>query len=89
MRVGEASGTLDNLLEVLAEERGRAEALRRRLTDALRYPAFVLFAAGGVLIFFSDFVLPQFGSVLRDFGAKLDPVVIVFFDALRFRHART
>jgi general secretion pathway protein F len=76
VRVGEASGTLDHLLEVLAEERGRSEALRRRLIDALRYPAFVLFAAGGVLTFFLFFVLPQFGSVLRDFGAKLDPIVV-------------
>jgi general secretion pathway protein F len=84
VRVGEASGTLDHLLEVLAEERGRSEALRRRLTDALRYPAFVLFAAGGVLTFFLFFVLPQFGAVLRDFGAKLDSVVIVLLDLSDF-----
>ena len=44
VRVGEASGTLDHILEVLADERARAEALRRKLGDALRYPAFVLFA---------------------------------------------
>ena len=41
-RVGEASGTLVNILEVLGAERVRAEALRRRFADALRYPAFVL-----------------------------------------------
>ena len=44
-RVGETSGTLVNILEVLGAERVRAEALRRRFTDALRYPAFVLAAA--------------------------------------------
>jgi general secretion pathway protein F len=75
VRVGEASGALDNILEVLAAERARAEALRRKLGDALRYPAFVLFAAVLVLFFFLMFVLPQFGAVLRDFGAKLDPMV--------------
>lgn len=78
VRVGEASGTLDHILEVLASERSRAEALRRKLSDALRYPAFVLFAAGCVLFFFLLFVLPQFATVLRDFGAKLDPVVSTF-----------
>ncbi len=31
VRVGEASGTLDEILEVLAAERARAEALRRKL----------------------------------------------------------
>ncbi|MFL6796077.1 MAG: type II secretion system F family protein [Xanthobacteraceae bacterium] len=78
VRVGEASGTLDHILDVLHAERARAELLRRRLSEALRYPAFVLFAAGCVLMFFLLFVLPQFAGVLREFGAKLDPFVEVF-----------
>ena len=45
VRVGEASGTLDRILEMLSGERSRSEALRRKLGDALRYPAFLLFAA--------------------------------------------
>jgi general secretion pathway protein F len=77
-RVGEASGTLVNILEVLAAERSRAEALRRRVSDALRYPAFVFAAASAVLFFFLTFVLPQFADVLREFNAKLDPVVVGF-----------
>jgi general secretion pathway protein F len=89
VRVGEASGTLDHLLEVLAEERSRSEALRRRLTDALRYPAFVLCAAGAVLAFFLLFVLPQFGSVLRDFGAKLDSVVVTLLALSDFATTHT
>jgi general secretion pathway protein F len=77
-RVGEASGTLVTVLEALATERARAEAMRRRLTDTLRYPAFLLLAAGGVLLFFLGFVLPQFAGVFRDFNAKLDPVLVAF-----------
>jgi general secretion pathway protein F len=77
-RVGETSGTLVSILEVLGAERVRADALRRRFTDALRYPAFVLAAASAVLLFFLSFVLPQFGAVLRDFNTKLDPVLVAF-----------
>jgi general secretion pathway protein F len=88
VRVGEASGTLDHILEVLADERTRAEALRRKLADALRYPAFVLFAAVGVLVFFLTFVLPQFGAVLRDFGAKIDSTAAVFLGLSEFMIAR-
>jgi general secretion pathway protein F len=69
---------------VIGAERVRAEALHRKLADALRYPAFVLCAAGGVLLFFLLFVLPQFATVLRDFNAKLDPVVIVFLGLSEF-----
>ena len=87
VRVGEASGTLGEILEVLAGERARAEALRRKLGDALRYPAFVLFAALSVLIFFLLFVLPQFAAVLRDFNAKLDPTVLMFIGLSEFLRA--
>jgi general secretion pathway protein F len=78
VRVGEASGTLDHILDVLAGERQRSEMVRRKLGEATRYPAFVLFAACSVLTFFLLFVLPNFASVLRDFNAKLDPIVAFF-----------
>jgi general secretion pathway protein F len=89
VRVGETSGTLDQILEVLSEERIRADQMRRKLTDALRYPAFVLFGSGAVLVFFLFFVLPQFGGVLRDLGAKLDPMVAVLLDLSDFARANT
>jgi general secretion pathway protein F len=78
VRVGEMSGTLDRVLETLGDERSRAEALRRKVVGALHYPAFILLAAGAVLIFFVVFVLPQFSSVLRDFSAKTDPIIEAF-----------
>lgn len=89
IRVGEASGSLDQVLEVLADERGRTEALKRRLGDAVRYPLFVLGAAGAVLLFFLVFVLPQFASVLQDFGAKVDPIVLAFLNLSTFLRANS
>jgi general secretion pathway protein F len=80
LRVGEASGKLDHILDVLAEERTRAEALRQQLLEALRYPAFVLVAAACVLIFFLWFVLPQFATVLKDFNIELNPVLAAVVD---------
>jgi general secretion pathway protein F len=84
VRVGEVSGSLDQVLDVLANERVRTEALKRRLSDAMRYPIFVLGAAGCVLLFFLTFVLPQFASVLQDFGAKVDPMLLVFLNMSTF-----
>jgi general secretion pathway protein F len=88
VRVGEASGTLEKILQVLANDRSRAETLRRKVTDALRYPAFLLFAASCVLVFFLMFVLPQFGSVLHDFGAKIDPIAGAFLALSEFMNAQ-
>jgi general secretion pathway protein F len=87
IRVGEASGSLDQVLEVLADERSRTEALKRRLGEAIRYPLFVLSAAGCVLLFFLTFVLPQFASVLQDFGAKVDPFILGFLNLSTFLRA--
>ena len=89
IRVGEASGSLDQVLEVLADERSRTEALKRRLGDAIRYPLFVLAAAGCVLLFFLTFVLPQFASVLQDFGAKVDPFILAFLNLSTFLRANS
>src|SRR5579885_2293207 len=63
-RVGEASGTLVNILEVLGAAPARA-----------------------VLLFFLTFVLPQFGAVLRDFNAKLSPVMVTFLALSEFLRA--
>jgi general secretion pathway protein F len=80
MRVGEASGTLDRVLEALAAERERAEATRRKLADAMQYPVFVLLAAVGVMLFFILAVLPQFSTVLRDFGGHADTALGFFMN---------
>jgi general secretion pathway protein F len=84
VQVGETSGKLPQILEMLANDRLRSEALRRKVTDALQYPAFLLFAAGCVLMFFILFVLPQFSSVLRDFNAKTDTMITTFINLSEF-----
>src|SRR5258707_766315 len=87
VRVGEVSGTLDQVLEMLGAERARAELMRRKLMDAMQYPAFVLIAALCVMLFFILFVLPQFSSVLQDFGAKSDSALSVFIKLSDFLRA--
>jgi general secretion pathway protein F len=87
VRVGEVSGTLDQVLEMLGAERARSELMRRKLTDAMQYPAFVLVAAAGVMLFFILFVLPQFSAVLQDFGSKSDTALGAFIKLSDFLRA--
>jgi general secretion pathway protein F len=79
--IGEQTATVAPILEGIALEGARAEALRRRIVDALRYPAFLMFSACGVLTFFLTFVLPQFSSLFNDMQVKPDPVLAAFFAA--------
>ena len=87
VRVGEISGTLDQTLELLGQERLRTEQMRRKLTDATQYPLFVLIAAVCVMLFFILFVLPQFSSVLQDFGNKADSALSFFIHLSEFLRA--
>jgi len=87
VRVGEVSGTLDQVLELLGQERMRAEAMRRKLSDAMQYPLFVLIAAICVMLFFILFVLPQFSSVLQDFGSKSVSALSFFIHLSDFMRA--
>jgi general secretion pathway protein F len=72
VRIAEASGNLDGVLESVGEERARLERLLDKISSALRYPAFLLLVALSVLVFFLVVVVPQFASVLRDFGHPPD-----------------
>jgi general secretion pathway protein F len=53
----------------------------------MQYPAFVLVAAAGVMLFFILFVLPQFSTVLQDFGTKSDTTLGTFIKLSDFLHA--
>jgi general secretion pathway protein F len=77
VRVAEASGSLDTVLESVSEERARTERLMDKVASSLRYPAVLLVLAMAVLIFFLVAIVPQFAAVLKDFGQK--PTGLVAF----------
>ena len=68
VRVAEATGNLASVLESVGEERTKTERMLDKISSALRYPAVLLVVALSVLVFFLVAVVPQFASVLRDFG---------------------
>jgi general secretion pathway protein F len=74
-RVAETTGDLEGMLGALAAERDRSDRLRRKVTDALGYPIFLIVSATAVLAFFLLNVIPQFSSLLHD--APTDPGMLV------------
>jgi general secretion pathway protein F len=69
-RSGEATGRLEGALEAIAGERLKQEKINAQIRAALRYPAFLLVVALGVLLFFLTFVIPQFADVVRGFDTR-------------------
>jgi len=66
IRAGEASGSLDVVLERLADFGEKKEALNGRLKAALIYPAFMAVIGIGILSFLVTYVVPNIAKVFSD-----------------------
>ncbi|MBM7648938.1 type IV pilus assembly protein PilC [Bacillus ectoiniformans] len=74
LRAGEATGSLDETLDDMAEHYERQHRTRQKVISALAYPVVVGFIAVGVVIFLLVSVVPTFVSMFDDFGGELPAI---------------
>jgi type IV pilus assembly protein PilC len=71
VEAGEHAGALEAVLEKIATYKEKTEALKKKIKKALFYPAAVLAVAVIVTVILLLFVIPQFESLFKGFGADL------------------
>jgi type IV pilus assembly protein PilC len=71
VEAGEHAGALETLLDKIATYKEKTEALKKKIKKALMYPTAVLAVAIIVTIILLIFVIPQFESLFKGFGADL------------------
>src|SRR5579864_5674802 len=71
VEAGEQAGALEALLDKVATYKEKTEALKKKVKKALFYPAAVLAVAVIVTVVLLLFVIPQFESLYKGFGADL------------------
>ncbi|HQR24101.1 MAG TPA: type II secretion system F family protein [Steroidobacteraceae bacterium] len=71
VEAGEHAGALETVLEKIATYKEKTEALKKKIKKALFYPAAVLAVAVLVTVILLLFVIPQFESLFKGFGADL------------------
>ena len=71
IHVGENTGQLDEAFKRLSDILELERDTKRRLSQALRYPTFVLIALFGALMVVNFLVIPKFASVFSKMGADL------------------
>ncbi len=71
VEAGEQAGALETLLDKIATYKEKTEALKKKIKKALFYPAAVLIVAVVVSVILLIFVIPQFESLFKGFGADL------------------
>jgi type IV pilus assembly protein PilC len=70
VRSGEQSGRLDEVLDRVAYQVEKADALRRQVKSALMYPALVFGFATVVLVAIVAFVIPVFAKIFEELAAE-------------------
>ncbi|GAC1577768.1 MAG: type II secretion system F family protein [Candidatus Elarobacter sp.] len=73
IRAGEAGGILDDVLERLASFLERDADLRKKLRAALAYPAVVMSAAFGLVLFLLVRIVPMFAQMFDAFHVDVPP----------------
>ena len=71
VEAGEHAGALETVLDKIATYKEKTEALKKKIKKALFYPAAVLAVAVIVTVILLIFVIPQFESLFKGFGADL------------------
>ena len=71
VRSGETSGTLEIVLERLADISEKQQALRSQIRSALVYPVFMLIIGAVVLFFLLAYIVPNITSIFSDMNQIL------------------
>src|SRR5213078_859899 len=74
---GERSGALDEVLSRYVNYMRRSVGLRRKIRGALAYPAFLLVAWLGMVIFLTTYVVPRMSDLFSTFGNNLPTVTVI------------
>jgi type IV pilus assembly protein PilC len=84
VEAGEQAGALESLLDKVATYKEKTEALKKKVKKALFYPTAVLVVAVIVTIILLIFVIPQFESLFKGFGADLPAFTQMVINLSRF-----
>lgn len=71
VRAGEKGGVLEVTLRRIAEFLEAAQEFREAIKSAMVYPAILLVALGGAVIFLLAYVVPRFGEIFSELGQAI------------------
>lgn len=84
VRAGEASGTLDVVLDRLADFLEKQLELTSKIRGAMIYPAIMFVVGLGVLVFMMTFVIPKVADIFEASNKALPFVTVVLIGASDF-----
>lgn len=80
VRVGEQTGHLNIVMDQAAEEMKASRKLKKQIVSALRYPAFTLLFAIGLVVFMLTSIIPEIKKLLQIMGKPMPPLTQSLID---------
>lgn len=74
--VGEVSGNLDQVLDILAVQLEKENDLISKVRGAMTYPAVVVVAMIGIAVLMLTYILPKILGVFKDMDVALPPMTV-------------
>ncbi len=87
VRAGEASGTINLVLERLADFSENQQALMNKIRSALAYPIIMFIMGSAVIFLLMTFVVPKITGIFTDMNQTLPLVTIVLIKVSNFLKA--
>ncbi len=84
VRAGESSGTINLVLERLADFSESQQALMSKIRSALAYPIIMLFIGSGVIFLLMTFVVPKITGIFTDMHQTLPLITIILIAISNF-----
>lgn len=89
VRASERTGDILPALRRFLTYRRQVDALRRKMISAAIYPAMLLLAGGGVMLFMLLYLVPRFSLIYDDLGGDLPLASRLLLEWGRLLHAHT
>ena len=84
VRAGEASGTINLVLERLADFSENQQALMSKIRSALAYPFIMFFIGSAVILLLMTFVVPKITGIFTDMHQTLPLITIILIAVSNF-----
>ncbi|WP_198243003.1 type II secretion system F family protein [methane-oxidizing endosymbiont of Gigantopelta aegis] len=80
IRVGEETGSLSTVMDQAAKEMEISRKLKKQIFGALKYPAFTLLMAIGLVAFMLTSIVPEIKKLLKIMGKPMPPITQALID---------
>lgn len=84
IRAAEATGTITETLEDMANYYQEVDRTKKQMKSALTYPIIIMVFAVAVITFILVYIIPQFTDIFEDAGLKLSGITLFIVNASDF-----